>query len=720
MRKFLVIFFILFPIVCFSHDLNRPKIGLVLSGGGAKGGAHIGVIQALEELNIPIDYVVGTSMGAVVGGLYAAGYNGKQIENILTNVDWNKTLLNKIERDNLYYRRKRDDNLFLIREVIGIDENGLKFPRGVIQGHKLYQTYKKHTLGLEPIGSFDNLKTPYRAVATNLVDGKKIVLHSGDLAKAMYASMAVPGLFPPVEVGDKLLVDGGVVANIPVQTAKNMGADIVIVVDVGAKLFKKNEIISLDSVLDQLSTIQVRDNAEKVIRNLSSRDILITPVLEGIGTADYEKISEAILPGKKSLYSDKHLLEKYLSAKEIQYSKTPSSNLNFQNVLVHNNTVLDDKVFTKYPPLPPRDGSIESVDDYISKIYGLEMFEKIDYEIIDNQLSVTPFERSWGPNYLQGTLFLQSDFEGNNIFFLGLGLTKTMLNSLAGELRIFGTMGEKTGIFAEWYQPVTTSLDWFVNPLIKYTRSPVRVYSNDEELARYLSTESIFSFRVGKNFNQWGRVEIGYSFIDGSYRLITGNPVIPESNFDEGIAYGRFEWDTFDDSFFPHNGTTGNIEYDMHRKGLGGDSNFDQLSVSVGIANSLGKHTGLIGARYESTTSGYSSLNSSFNLGGLFSLSGLAQDQLSGQQAALVSAIYYYRLADLNVLPNYPFPLYLGTSLEVGNAWNTDTSLFKHSFRAGGSIFLGIESIIGPFYLGYGFTENGKRAVHLFMGRPIQ
>lgn len=713
---FLVIFLLPFSLLA---DSNQPlKIGLVLSGGGAKGGAHVGVLKIIDQLNIPIHYVVGTSMGAVVGALYASGYSGKQIENILTSIEWESILRSKIDRDFLYYRRKRDDDLFLISNLIGFKEGKLHFPRGIVQGHALYQTFKKYTLGLEPLVSFDHLPIPFRAIATDLVSGNKVVLSNGDLAKAMLASMSVPGLFPPVEINGLILVDGGVVNNLPMETAKELGADLLIIVDVGSPMLSAEEITDFEAVLGQLTNIYIQKNVEESLAKRTENDILISPDMMGIETADYDKMQEAVLMGEQAALKQHFNLNK-LSGEPHPPHNTPKTGFSLQKFQILNNTKLGASTLNSYFPQKSGVYTTEQIDCYISHLYGTQMFESIEYTRDQENLIIFPHEKKWGPTFIQTSLFLSSDFEGDSDFQFGLGVTRTLLNPFAGELRAFGSLGALTALFLEWYQPFTRNLSWYVKPKIYYGRLSRGLYLDNEELSRYLISALRGSFEVGYNFREWGNINMGYERANGSDRLKVGGPPFLERNFDEGEVYLSLIWDSLDDPFFPHEGSKGNIQYDWHRTALGDDQDVDLLSLHGIAAITYQKHTGLFVGNYQTTTRGITPINAQFSLGGLFRLSGLLEHQLIGQEAALASFIYYYRVQDVQILPNYPFPIYAGFSLETGNTWNTKASLLKHSFRGAGSLFLGFDTAIGPFYLGYGFTENGRRAAHFYMGKPF-
>lgn len=705
---------LVFSTQLFAETTSRPTIALVLSGGGAKGGAHVGVLEVIDELGVPIDIVVGTSMGAVIGGLYAVGYSAAEIKHITSTLDWEKNLRNELNRKSRYYRRKRDDDLFLIQNVLGYKNGDLLFPTGVVQGQQLYQSYKRYTFLPEMNADFAKLPISYAAVATDLASGERVVLQEGDLALAMLASMSVPGLFSPVEIDGKLLVDGGVVNNVPIEVAQSLGADILIVVDVGSPLLEKSEIKDFKAALNQLTNIYVNKNARASLAKLNNQDILIAPDLNNIGTADYDKMIVAVLPGKMAALTVESKLRPLAAFGKKSRNNSPVlEDFFLSRMLVDNNTALCTQTFHDYIPIMPKEYTVDEIDEYINRLYGLEMFESIFYGKEGESLVVIPKEKSWGPTFIQGSLLLATDFESDSAFTLALGITRTLINPLAGEWRIFGQIGEENGVFAEIYQPFTTDLKWFVNPYIGYNRKPTKVYENNDALAEYLGSKFDVGLALGRNFGEWGRASIGAYHEQGDYRLETGIEVIEESNYKDDIAFAEFEWDTMDNTYFPRTGSRAIATYTAHER------DFEQVLSRLLIANSYGKHTFLLNGRYESTVHGIAPFDSLFKLGGLFRLSGLHNEQLKNQQMALIEGIYYYKLGLARSIPNYPFPIYIGASIEAGNTWEEQVSLIRHSYRPAGSLFLGMDTILGPIYLGYGLAESDRRSAYLFIGKAF-
>ena len=232
----LFIFILTFIVSVFSYAQSQPKIGLVLSGGGAKGAAHIGVLKVIEKNNIPINYIAGTSIGAYVGGLYALGYRVAEIEKIMLNLPWDDSYSDFIPRVLLSVNNKELNDQYNIALRLGFSDGKFKSPSGLLLGQSAGSLLKYSTDVVAKFDSFDHLAIPYRAVASDLVSAKAVVLDKGSITQAMRASAAVPGVVEPVTIDGKLLVDGGITNNMPVDVVKAMGADIVIAVDIGSPL----------------------------------------------------------------------------------------------------------------------------------------------------------------------------------------------------------------------------------------------------------------------------------------------------------------------------------------------------------------------------------------------------------------------------------------------------------------------------------------------------
>ena len=285
-----------------DEPVDRPKVGLVLAGGGAKGFAHVGVIRVLEELRIPIDYITGTSMGAIVGGFYAMGMSSEQIEEIILTTDWHDVFQDKPDRRDRSWQRKLDEHLYMVNTMAGIRDGKLTLPKGVIAGQKVDLMLRDLTLPASFVNDFDDLPIPFRAVAADIETGEAVVLGSDDLAKAIRASMSIPGAFPPIEWEDKLLVDGGIALNLPVSVVREMGADIVIVSNLSSTLRKKKELETFLDITAQTSDFLIQRNVQEQLATVDPTDVLIETDISGISTADFQMGREAIKIGKDAAW----------------------------------------------------------------------------------------------------------------------------------------------------------------------------------------------------------------------------------------------------------------------------------------------------------------------------------------------------------------------------------------------------------------------------------
>jgi len=707
------------------HPAGRLKIGLVLSGGGARGAAHIGVLEVLEEMHVPIDCITGTSMGSIVGGLYASGMSTAEIKEALATIDWEDAFNDNIPREDRSFRRKRDDDLYLIKRKPGIGDDGkIKLPTGLLQGQKIDLIFKELALPVSDIRDFDELSIPFRAVATDITTGEAVVLGSGDLAKSMRASMSVPSIFAPVEIGGRLLVDGGVSNNLPVDVARDMGADIVIAVDISTPLKKREELTSAVSITVQLTGILTRRNTEEQIATLSGKDFLIVPDLGDISSADFKESGQAVPKGRAATEQHREQLAG-LAIPEANYGdlvraqpvrKITPPVIEFVK-LDNRSRVSDAVIMARLNVKTGEPLDVQALDHDIGIIYGLELFENVDYEVLEedgkNGLLIHARERSWGPNYLQFGLGLSDNFKGESAYNFGAAYTRTAINRLNGEWRTAAQIGENLGIATEIYQPLDVESRYFINPRLFYANGNYNVFSPDADiLAEYRVSRYGIDIGGGREFGVWGEADLGYRRYAGDLEVRIGEPTLPGDNFNGGELYGRLAVDKLDDLNFPRAGYFGRLEYLWSDTALGADSDFDQILFNLGFAYTWDRNTLLAGATFFTTPDNDAPVQNLFRLGGLFNLSGYQMDELSGQQLGLLRLIYMRRIEDFNILP-----LYLGGTLEAGNTWQDTDDIEFGNLVGAGCLFIGLDTFIGPVYIAYGVAENSHDSFYLYLGK---
>ena len=706
----------------------RPKIGLVLSGGGARGAAHVGVLKVLEENHIPVDYIAGTSFGSIVGGLYAAGYSANELEDILKGIKWQEVLSSKSPRSQRSFRRKQDDQGFLIKFKVGFQDGKIHLPSGLIAPNNLRLKLRDLASGRTEVAHFDDLAIPFRAVATDLETGQEVVLEKGNLASAMVASMAVPALFPPVDHGGRLLVDGGVANNMPINVVRAMGADIVIAVDISALLKTKDEISSFASVLNQLMTILSKKAARAQLASLTARDILIRPDLQGIGFVDFERTLEALPRGVDAAremmarLGDLALSEAdwavHLAARKTVKQAAPVIDF----IRVKNDSPVSDQVILSHIPQKvgqKLDRDIMSVS--MTETYGLELFEEVDYHLVREKgrtgLEITARRPEHGEDHIRFGLAIQEDFEGESGYQLAVGFTDLAINSRGGEWKALFKVGDEFGLFTELYQPVDFAERFFVFANAagrKFNRNIID--DSSKILTQIRISQALLQVGAWRNFGMWGSLRVG---LQRSFGNIWGRIGFPEDlkvTFDQTTFAVEFAVDTLDDVAFPQKGTVLDVAYRNNLTWLNGDGQVETMLVAGYTPFSWGKNT--VGLNYKFATSfgGIPDETDLFQLGGFLNMGAYSLGQITGSHGGTVGAIYYRRIAGG---PGYlaQTPLYLGGLVEAGNLWNSRSEISLGDLRWSTSVFIGADTLIGPVYLGFALGDGGQTSAFLFIGQ---
>ena len=697
-----------------------PKIIVVLSGGGARGAAHIGVLRALEELQIPIHGVVGTSMGAVVGALYAAGYSPAALEKLAVGLDWGDLFRDDPSRDAFRFRRKQGDSKLLVRAASGIDAQGLRFPQGYLYGHKLKALFTRHTLQVADVEQFSALPIPFAAVATDISTGEPVLLDHGSLAEAMFASMAIPALIAPISIDGRLLVDGGVANNLPVDVALAMGADIIIAVDVSSPLRRQDELPSLLAVTDQLTNILTRNNTEVQIANLRAADVLIVPVLGQLSAVDFDRLEEVIPAGHEAVHQHHQALAAYrqdaapFAAHVARQRREPLDRIAVREVTVSSDSAVDEERLAARISLAPGLIPVEDIEAAANQLYGLELFAEVPYAYRDGQLTLKPVRKPWGPNYLQFGLGLEDDFAGRNHYRLGLALTATEFNRAGSEMRLEAFIGDRPTLATEFYQPL--GVDWYVRPSIGWRGFRRAEFGDDDDRAAadYQIRQTGVGLAIGRNFGTTSELRLDAFRAWGASERLVGDPSFRTRDANSGMLTLRLLHDTLDNLYFPRQGRAAELDLVWSDERLGADADYQAWRFSYTRALSRQRHGLVLNSELSSVFDGTAPFHEAFTLGGFFNLSGLPVDRRLGQQRALTRAAYSYRW-----LENFVVPVYLGASLEAGQMWQARRDVSVGDLDIAGSLFVGLDSPLGPLYLGAGVAQGGHRSLYIVLGQPF-
>lgn len=706
------------------QTIARPKIGLVLSGGGAKGGAHIGVLKILEENRVPVDYIVGTSIGSYVGGLYALGYSADEIETLMLNTAWEKGYSDFVPRQDLLYADKelRDDYNLTFR--LGYSDGKLKMPSGLLLGQSALQLLKLSTDAVGEFNSFDELPIPYRAVATDIATSKAVVLDAGSLSQAMKASSTVPGALEPININGQLLVDGGIVNNMPVDVARQIGADIIIAIDIGSPLLDKKSINRTVDVLDQLSTILTITTTNNQKRLLTEKDLLIRPDIDNLSTTDFSIVGKALIEGEKAATAELKALKK-LAVDESVYAEIVSEKQRKKAqwlatlsdpiiaIKYENDSKVDIAIIQRHLSLSIGD-VVNKTDlaNAIERIYALDRFDYVNAEFIDSELGrtlvVTTKAKSWGPDYLHFGFSWQGDFSSRSILQFDFAYILTDFSSNGGLWKNEASVGWETTLATEFYQPFDQKQDFFGRARLSYQED--KVDKSSYQLRPELSNKYT-ALRLGSGFNYAdnGILELGFISEIGNIKFENVN--YENIDYDSLGAYFIAGFDDLNSINFPTKGNKLLLElyylqddYD-HSFFKSTEDNVLQILLDWRGAFTVGNHSFVgIGSAATVVTDNDFSIRAS-ELGGFLNLSGYQKDALVGAHKVFAAAAYQYDLGH-DIPGTTGLPLYMGVSLETGNVWALQKSVDFEELVTSGSLYLGTDTSFGPAVIGMGYATS--------------
>jgi len=739
----LVSIYLLF-IASFSSFLTyaqpHPKIGLVLSGGGAKGAAHIGVLKVIEKNKIPIDYVVGTSIGAYVGGLYALGYSADDIEAIMLNLPWDKGYSDFIPRQLLSLEHKGLRDQYNISVRLGFSDGILKSPSGLLLGQSVGGLMKLSTDVVPKFDSFDHLAIPYRAVASDLATAKVFVINKGSITKAMRASAAVPGVVEPVQIEGKLLVDGGISNNMPIDVVKAMGANVVIAVDIGSPLLLKKDINNTLDVFDQLSNILTNNTTQYQKKYLSTNDILIRPEIDGLSTTDFSIMAQALELGRQAaLLVESELQElsvnrqQYIHYQQNKKQKSlawfnaftqPIIAIDYQNNSKVSSAVIKEKFALKVGDVVTK----ELLQEAIARVYAINKFEYVDAEFVDffegeklegRKLIVTTQAKSWGPNYLNFGFSLETDFSHGSLADLELAYILNDVTPYGGMWLNEIKLGWESMLASELYQPLEDSQYYFLRTRLQSSQDKWEPTQDRPKLTNdYLRGNA----EVGFNYINDGAIAFG--FISEKGQLAFRDEYGSSLDYDSIGGYLSFAYDNLNSINFPTQGNKLSFDVLWRNERYQDFEGIDPKDTSIEFtldwrgAFHINNHA-FVGVSSLATINNEANFSVHVTeLGGFLNLSGYQKDALIGHHKAFAAIVYQYDLGR-EFFGKASLPLYLGMSLEAGNVWALKESVKLDDLIGSGSLYLGTDTSFGPAVFGVGFASGGRRTVFLSIGKSF-
>jgi NTE family protein len=710
-----------------AAEAARPqRICLVLSGGGARGAAHVGVIKVLEELRVPIHCIAGTSMGAIVGAAYASGMSVPEMEAALAEINTERLFVDNPPRALTAMPRKKDDFLPLAAPEFGVSASGLTAPKGLVSGVAL-EAELRRLVKVRSARHFDRLPIPFRAVATSLGDGKMFVFDRGDLATAMRASMAVPALVAPLNLNGQLLVDGGLVRNLPVDVARGMGATVVIAVNLGTPLLKPEQIVGILGISTQMINILSEENVNRSLATLTKNDVLVVPLLDGFSAGDFDNLPQAVPAGVAAARWVAESLGRYslpaadfAALRKRQTATGVAEDGVVEAIAVTGNRRVSPEVILESMGTrvgDPVDRALIDLD--MRRIYGRGDFESVrpDVKDIDGQqtLVIDVTEKTWGPTYARFGLSLEGALGQATTFNLVASTRTTWLNRHGAEWRNDVALGNTTELATSLYQPLTERQVFFVEPRLNYFNRPFDLYVDSIKLAGFRDQGVGAQFDLGANLGEYAEARLGTSFGRRDFKRDSGPDLLAAGRnvgTSIGTALASLRIDRLDSVGLSRSGYLVTLDALHSTRALGASDAYSRFEAQARSATSFGAHTVRLALRAGDTPEGSElPVYAQFQLGGFLNMSGYRPQQLIGPRYVYGRVLYQGQIARVPLLDG----VYGGAAAELARMPQLVPVNDDRYFRAG-TLYLAADTPLGVAYLGYGYSNNDNQAVYLILG----
>jgi NTE family protein len=713
-----------------SAPRDRPRIGLVLGGGGALGAAHAGVLKVLDELRVPVECIAGTSMGALVGGAYAAGMDGREVDAFLRAIDWQRIFGQEQKRRYQPMSVKRENVTISNKLEFGLGEDGLIAPRGLIETQQVESLIRNMVASQSGVLDFDRLPIPFRAVATDLRSGDMVVFRSGDLPTALRASMSVPGVFAPVELGDLLLVDGGIRRNLPVDVARETCADVVIAVAVAGEERSVESMRSATGSLGRMVDILIKGNERASLASLGPGDVGIAVRVDGMTSADFQLAPQAIDAGERAaralaprlaalaLPEEAYAAWRASHSGEARPAERRVASVEFAGVDARVAGWLASRVRTRNGD--PVDEAVLAEDAL--RIYATGAYEAVGHAVTGPpdaaRVVFTPVLKSWGPTFVSFDYGLETSLGGNPMLLASALLRRTWPEAGGREWRGLAQLGRETRLETDLRENFGASRRLFVLPRVGWYDQREDVFADNERVAAYDERGLYAELRAGVELGSSGEAQVGLFRRNTDLLLDIGVPPLSElKGYDDGGYLVEYERDTRDSDLWATRGSRQRLEFQAAETALGAESRWRSALVEFNESLALDRallFMDLAGGTSFGTAVPFHQL---FRLGGPGALSGLEYGALRGAEFAYLQAGAGWRLVDVD--PLLGMTLYAGGALEAGNVWESIDPSSPDGLRLGGRLFLGGNTPFGPVSLSLGYVDSGDFALFLGLGRPV-
>jgi NTE family protein len=703
---------------------SRPVVGLALSGGGALGITQIGVIKWMEENHIAVDRIAGTSMGSIIGSMYATGMSPAEIQAFAEKINWDQVFLPEPGYEDLSYRRKQDRRDFMVSAQLGL-RNGLKGPNGLNSGRAAGLLLDRIAFPNSNIRNFDDLPIPFRCVATDMQSGEAVVLDDGYLADAVRASMAIPGVFTPVELNGRILADGGMVQNIPVETVRGMGADAVIAVELHYPPGDVGQLSTLVGVLSRALDVMISQNER---RSLALAQAKVRIEMDGFGVTDYERVDELVQLGYRAAQNHSAELlqfaitdpaewQRYLDERNRRrHTASKPEKIVVTDAAPPTNRRIQRKLERRVPP--PIE--LPVLETQLTRIAGEGQFDRLGYEGFTQDgvpaLRVTAHEKTYGPPFID----LAVNVEGSGVaafdFSAGTRITFMDLLHRGGEWRSDLLFGSSNLAATEYYQPLWQS-PFFAAPYLFASKYARNSFSGLTRIAVFGDERAGGGFDVGFNSGRRSEFRLGYELFEGKLAPLIGTAGLPIVHGSTGQVRARFVWDGQDSPSVPSRGTrlVASLSRVLQSPALAKSitqlevqsSNLVPFSEKTSVFVSLSGGTSFRGAAGPFQV---------FSLGGPFRLGAYLPDQFLGNHYAYASLGFRREL--------YRMPQLVGNKIYWGGWYEAGSAFGTGANDAGpvvirGTFNLGViaDTIVGPIALAGSVSPTGQSRVNFSIGR---
>jgi NTE family protein len=705
---------------------KRLKIGLVLSGGGSRGIAHVGVIEWFEKNRIPVDYIAGTSMGGLIGGVYSMGMKPEELRSFLKSLNWDELMSSGPDFDQLSFRRKEDQRSFQVGLKLGY-RDGLSLPLGISSAHYLGLLIDRLALPYSGIKSFDELPIPYRCVATDFIAARPLVLKDGSLASAMRATMSIPGVFPPVEREGTLLVDGALLNNIPTDVIKELKPDVVIAVDVGTPLANHQKIVSLAGILQQSITVMTIDNDR---RNLRLADIIIAPELGDLSVLDFSSIDKVADIGYQAAAAKTAILTKF-SLNEADWEAYLANRRARQRTILPVPELLqitgvndqaEKYLLRELDDYAGQPLKTKRLEETLTRIAGRGRYESLGYGLTVgpsrrgiNILEISVREKTYAPPAIN----LGIEIDGSEVnqinFTVGARVTFYGIGNYRAEWRNDLKLGFGNLFQTEYFRPFGEG-GFFVAPRAMYRRERQDVFIGRTRFAEYQANRSGIGFDLGY-LGERSELRLGYELSRINAKNFIGLPDLPAIDGNISLARVRFSFDDQDSPTIPKRGLRFIAEGRYYMAAPDADSNFTQAEIRGSYFGSIGNKGSIFGALSAGTSFKKSvPALQEFLLGGPFRFGAYDRDELRANQYFLATAGYLHQF--------YQLPTFVGGSVYAGT-WFDQLGTFggfsstfdSQRYRAALSAGLVMDTKIGPLSFVGTYGEAGRGKIYFALGR---